>query len=366
MKPNPILSTLYDQMGQSPWLDNLARPLLRDSTIKSYIDQGIRGITSNPTIFQNAIESTDLYDQQYKELRAAGKTNEQAYWELVKSDVTEALDLFAPLYEQSQGNDGFVSLEVSPNLAHDAAGTEADALKLIDSIHKPNLLIKVPATTEGLIAIENLTAAGHSINVTLIFGLQRYEQVIEAYLKGLERATGDIAKIRSVASFFISRVDTEIDDQLSRVKTEDLKKLVGRAATAQAVLAYRLFEQKFSGSRWEELEKRGAKVQRPLWASTSVKNPDYPNLMYIENLIAPNTVNTMPDATLRLLMDSGGLGKSDICAEGYIESEKLINHLEELGIDIKAVNTKLEAEGVEKFTNSFNEILSTLGDKFSS
>ncbi len=363
MTPNPNLQRLYDDYGQSPWLDNLARPLLKDGSIARLIAEGVRGITSNPTIFQHAIETTDQYDEQYLKLRSDGMSNEAAYWELVKIDVVEALGLFAPLYQSSKGKDGVVSLEVSPNLAHDAAGTKADAIKLNKAINLPNLLIKVPATDEGLVAIKDLITQGYSINVTLIFGLKRYEEVIEAYLSGLEAATGDLSKIHSVASFFVSRVDTAVDPKLEEIDTPEAKALAGQAAVAQAVLAYQVFEQKFSGPRWEALVARGAQVQRPLWASTSVKNPAYPSLMYVTKLIAPMTVDTIPDKTLSELKSANDLGTSAISPEGYTAANNVITSLSNLGIDLDKVNNDLEAEGITKFKASFDELLGALETK---
>jgi transaldolase len=347
--PNPILSSLHEQ-GQSPWLDNLARPLLHDETIKHLIDQGVRGITSNPTIFQHAIETTDQYDQQYLKLRQDGLSNEDAYGELVKTDVGEALDLFANLHRDSKGLDGFVSLEVSP-------------LRLIAAIQRPNLMIKVPATDEGLVAIKELISQGHSINVTLIFGLERYEQVIEAYLSGLEAASGDLSKVQSVASFFISRVDTAIDPRLEAIGTPEAKALFGRAAVAQAILAYQVFEQKFSGSRWQALVARGAQLQRPLWASTSVKNPAYPSLMYVTKLVAAHTVDTIPGSTLKELQAATSLEASQINETGYKTAAETVAKLTAVGINLAQVNTDLETEGVSKFVASFDELLGALDQK---
>ena len=363
MSLNPNLQRLFEQGGQSPWLDNLARPLLRDGTIARLIDEGVRGITSNPTIFQHAIETTDQYDEQYLGLRAQGITNETAYWELVKDDVKEALGLFAPLFEASNGIDGVVSLEVSPKLAHDAKGTVEDALELSEAINLPNLLIKVPATDEGIVAIKELISRGRSINVTLIFGLKRYQEVIEAYLSGLEAVEGDLSKITSVASFFVSRVDTTIDPQLEVIGSDEAKALAGKAAVAQAVLAYQIFEQTFAGTRWEALAARGANLQRPLWASTSVKNPAYPSLMYVDKLVAAKTVDTIPDATLKELKAEDEAIPSAISPEGYEEATKTLDELAAVGIDVDKVNSDLEAEGVTKFRASFDELLGALEEK---
>lgn len=361
--PNQMLGRLHDEFGQSPWLDNLSRPLLADGTIAAFIEAGVRGVTSNPTIFQAAIESTDQYDKQYLELREKGLTNEDAYWELVKSDVASALDLFKPLYDADGYGDGVVSLEVSPRLAHDSAGTVADALKLRTAIGRDNLLIKVPATVEGLVAVQELTSKGVSVNVTLIFSLTRYEAVVEAYLRGLETCPGDLSHIYSVASFFISRVDSNVDKQLEELGSPAAEALMGKTAVAQAVLAYEGFTNLFSGPRWEALTARGANVQRPLWASTSTKNPSYPALLYIDSLTAPNTVNTIPNATLLALEASTEFAASQMNAAGFAEAHTTITAITQLGIDLVKVGDDLELEGVEKFTASYDELLTALDQK---
>jgi transaldolase len=361
--PNQMLGRLHDEFGQSPWLDNLSRPLLADGTIAAFIEAGVRGITSNPTIFQSAIESTDQYDEQYVNLRAQGLSNEDAYWELVKTDVATALDLFKPLYDADQEGDGVVSLEVSPRLAHDTAGTVADALKLRTALNRDNLLIKVPATIEGLVAVQELTARGVSVNVTLIFSLDRYEAVVEAYMRGLEACSGDLSHIYSVASFFISRVDSLVDKQLEALGSPAAEAMMGTTAVAQAVLAYERFNDLFAGPRWEALAARGAKVQRPLWASTSTKNPRYPALLYIDSLTAQNTVNTIPNATLLTLEAGSEFAPSSMNEAGFAAAHETIARVGQLGIDLAKVGDDLEAEGVAKFTASYDELLSALTGK---
>src|SRR5215218_302792 len=279
------LLTLYNEFGQSPWLDNLKRGYITSGQLSRLAVDGIRGLTSNPTIFQKAIQGSADYDEQFSVLATDERPIIDDYWALVLQDINSALDVFAPLYHQSYGGDGFVSVEVDPGLAHDSAGTEAAARALHQTIDRPNLMVKIPATAEGVPAIRQMIAEGRSINVTLIFSLDRYQEVLEAYISGLEQyATtpgADLSRVASVGSFFISRVDTEIDNRLDAIGTPEALALRGKAAVAQAKLAYRQFRQTFSGPRWEALAARGVKVQRPLWASTSTKNEAYPDTMYV-------------------------------------------------------------------------------------
>ncbi len=271
------LHQLYTEGGQSPWIDNLSRDSIRTGRLANMLDDGIRGVTSNPTIFQKAMTSSDVYSADFARLIESSSV-EQAFWEMATADVTGALEIFHPLYEQSGASDGFVSLEVSPRLAYDTEGTITDARAFHERIAMPNLLVKIPATEAGVPAIRQMISEGRNINVTLIFSLERYGDVIEAYLSGLEAlgaAGGDISRVHSVASFFVSRVDTEVDRRLEAVGTERALSLRGKAAVAQAKLAYQLFTDRFSGPRWEALRANGAHAQRPLWASTSTKNPAY-------------------------------------------------------------------------------------------
>jgi transaldolase len=363
------LHDLYDQQGQSPWLDNLRRDWLQDGTMAGLIDQGIRGVTSNPTIFAKAIAGQDTYDEQFGEL-IESKSVEDAYWDLVIDDIDGALNLFRPLYDSSSGADGYISVEVAPALAHDTNGTVAMARDLHARIDRPNVLVKIPATVEGVPAIRQMISEGRSINVTLIFSIARHDEVIEAYLSGLEDlvAAGrdDLSHVASVASFFISRVDTEVDHRIetaaaSAVNGDELLSLRGQAAVAQARLAYQLFTKRFSGPRWEALAAKGARLQRPLWASTSTKNPAYPDLAYVNSLIGPDTVNTMPDGTIADFLDHGSVART--VDTGLDEAERLMGVLAAAGIDMEDVAQTLEAEGVASFAKSFDELMQSLSDK---
>ncbi|MGH2689480.1 MAG: transaldolase, partial [Actinomycetota bacterium] len=291
------LQQLHDEQGQSPWLDNLTRPYLREGTLARMVADGIRGVTANPAIFTKSIEGSDAYDAQFAALRAGGHSLTEAYWGLVREDIRDALAVLRPTFDESGGANGFVSVEVAPEIAHDTAATIAAARDLHDAIAEPNLMVKLPATGAGVRAIEAMVAEGRNINVTLVFSLGRYAEVVEAYIAGLERFAargGDLARVHGVASFFLSRVDTEVDRRLAALGTGDATALLGRAAVAQAKLAYRMFSERFSGPRWERLAAAGALVQRPLWASTSTKNLAYPDTLYVDGLIGPDTVNTLP------------------------------------------------------------------------
>ncbi len=363
------LNELYDRCGQSPWLDNLRRDWLDSGRLAELVAQGIRGITSNPTIFAKAIEGEDAYDEQFASL-VPRVSVEDAYWELVVRDITDALEVMGPVRASSGGADGFVSLEVAPSLANDTAGTVKAAQALHRRIAKPNLLVKVPGTEAGVPAVRQLIGDGHSINVTLIFGLERYDAVIEAYLAGLEALAAtpgaDLSSVASVASFFVSRVDTEVDRRLEALAggpdgTKEILALRGRAAVAQAQVAYQHFTKAFAGPRWEALAAKGARVQRPLWASTSTKNPAYPDLLYVDTLMGPDTVNTMPDQTIEAFVDHGTVIRTvDADPE---EAEAVLARLADAGIDFGDVAATLEDEGVHSFAKSFDELLQTLTDK---
>ncbi len=364
------LQDLHHQQDQSPWLDNLRRDYLTTGRLQELVDQGIRGVTSNPTIFAKAISGEDDYDEQFAGL-LAGHSVESAYWELVITDILDALEILRPVHESSDGVDGYVSVEVAPALAHDTAGTVTAARQLHDRIEKPNVFVKIPATAEGVPAIRTMIGEGRSINVTLIFSLDRYQEVIDAYLGGLEDhlAAGatDLSGIRSVASFFVSRVDTEVDRRLDTLAAsagdgaEALRAARGTAAVAQAQQAYQLFLATFSGPRWEALAAHGAKVQRPLWASTSTKNPDYPDLLYVDTLIGPDTVNTLPDATVAAFLDHGTVART-IDADPD-RSDEALRTLAGLGVDLADVAQTLEDEGVASFAKSFDELMQSLSDK---
>lgn len=354
------LHDLFAEQGQSPWIDNLARTGLQSGHLRQLVADGIRGVTSNPTIFQKAISGSSDYDEQFQSL-LRNHSVEEAYWEMVFDDINGALEVLRPVYDDSGATDGFVSLEVAPSLAHDTAGT-ADAARLFHSrIESPNLLVKIPATAEGVPAVQAMIAEGISINITLIFSLARYADVIEAYISGLESRTGDLSSISSVASFFISRVDTEIDRRLEAIGNGEALALRGKAAVAQAEVAYALFCERFSGPRWEALEARGASVQRPLWASTSTKNPEYPDLLYVDNLIGPHTINTMPDATVAAFCDHGTVART--VDSGIDEAKGMLDAIEAVGISLADVSETLEAEGVASFVKSYDELLATLTEK---
>ncbi|MFN0029306.1 MAG: transaldolase [Acidimicrobiales bacterium] len=356
------LVRLHAEAGQSPWLDNLQRSALRDGALALWIQRGVRGVTSNPTIFAKAMQHA-VYDEQLAACLTAGSTVEQAYWELVIEDIVGAADLLAPVHQASGGTDGFVSVEVDPRLAHDRDATVAAGKDLWARINRANLLIKVPATVAGVSAIRQLIAEGVSVNVTLIFSLQRYREVMEAYLQGLEAHGGDLSAISSVASFFVSRVDAEIDKRLSVIGSPESATLAGQAAVANARLAYQAFTETFRGERWAALAARGASVQRPLWASTGTKNPAYPDTLYVDQLVGPDTVNTMPEATLEAFEDHGSVDRQVDSAGTVPAAEALLDRLAGLGIKLDEVTDKLEADGVASFSASFDEVLATLAGR---
>ena len=355
------LVELHEVGRQSPWLDNLKRSWITGGELARWVERGCRGITSNPTIFQKAMTSGDAYDNDLAELAAGGAGTEESYWHLVTSDISAALGVLRPTHDASAGTDGYVSVEVAPELAHDAAATVAAARQLHARIDAPNLYVKVPATAAGVDAVRALTAEGHSINVTLIFSLARYEEVIEAYLSGLESRSGDLSGVSGVASFFVSRVDTEVDRRLESIGSPAARALCGRAAVAQAKLAYAIFRRCFSGPRWTALADRGARLQRPLWASTSTKNPAYPDTLYVDNLIGPDTVNTLPEATLEAFEDHGTVART--IDAGLDDAAATLEGLAEVGVDLAAVSEVLEVEGVAAFAKSFDELLETLAGR---
>ena len=359
------LTDLFTVTGQSPWLDNLKREYIVNGDFARVLASGIRGLTSNPTIFQKAIQGSALYDDQFFKSVQRGLTTEETYWELVVSDIIGALDIFGPLYVSSSGLDGYVSVEVSPGLAQDMDGTVAAAQELQDRIARPNVMIKVPATKVCIPAIEEIISRGINVNVTLIFGLDRYQEVMDAYIRGLQRLgktnPSKVQEVASVASFFISRVDSEVDKRLDAIGTQDAFDLRGKAAIAQAKIAYEMFEQTFSGEAWRSLAKLGAQVQRPLWASTSTKNPDYPDTMYVDELIGPHSVNTLPDATMDAFSDHGSVAET--ITSNVDGARKVLDDLSRLGIDMTSVAQQLEHDGVLSFQQSFNELLAVLETK---
>ena len=355
------------EIGQSVWMDSLSRDDIQNDNLERMIEEGIVGVTSNPTIFQKAISESSLYDEQLQELAEREDDPKEIFLALAREDIRDACDLLLPVYETTGRLDGYVSLEVSPNLAYDTLATVEEATRLHGLVNKPNLMVKIPATLPGLAAIEEMIATGHSINVTLIFSLERYRAVTSAYIRGLQRLVasgGNPSLVASVASFFVSRVDTEADKRLEEVGREDLQ---GKLAVANAKLAYQAFEEIFSGEDWEFLESKGATKQRPLWASTSTKNPEYGDVMYVEELAGPATVNTMPTDTFEAFMDHGEVrstspGGSPI-EENLDEARTLIVRLREAGVDYEDVTEVLEKEGVQKFADSFDELLEGIKNK---
>jgi transaldolase len=358
------LNDLHTEHGQSPWLDNLKRGWITSGELERWVERGVRGLTSNPTIFQKAIADSPDYDEQFHDLVAGGTSVEESYWELVGHDIEEALRILRPVHDESDGVDGRVSVEVAPGLANDSAGTEAAARGLWTGIDEPNLFVKIPGTAAGLPAIRACIASGISINITLLFSLSRYGEVMEAYLSGLEElvaAGGDPSKVASVASFFVSRVDTNVDRRLEELGTPEALALKSTAAVANAQLAYQLFLERFRGPRWDALAAAGARVQRPLWASTSTKDPSLPDTLYVDRLIGPDSVNTLPDATLTAFEDHGTLARTiDADPDG---ARATVAALAELGIDLEEVAATLEDEGVAAFSKSFDELLDTLAAK---
>lgn len=359
------LRALHDEAGQSPWLDNLRRSYLRSGDLQAFVDRGIRGLTSNPSIFEKAIADSDDYDDQFGELLAKGATVEDAYWQMVVDDISAALAILRPVFDRSDGVDGFVSVEVDPGLARDTAGTIDAARALDDRIDEPNLFVKIPATAEGVPAIETMIAEGRSVNVTLIFSIERYRDVMEAYLRGLEarvaQGSTDLSDVCSVASFFISRVDTEVDNRLDAIGSDAALALRGKVAVAQGQAAYQAFRDVFAGPRWEALAAKGAKVQRPLWASTSTKNPNYPDTLYVDSLIGPDTVNTLPEATVEAFEARGTVART-IDADPAAALDVLAETAR-VGVDLAEVASVLEAEGVAAFEKSFDSLLETLDAK---
>lgn len=355
------LHRLFNEQRQSPWLDNLRRSWIHNGEMQAWLDKGVLGITSNPSIFQKAIEGSDDYTAQFRQLLGEGLSIEQSYWGLVTTDIEGALGLTRPIYDRTDGLDGYVSVEVDPGLARDRSGTEAAARQLWNTIAEPNLYVKIPATAEGVPAIQQMIAEKRSINVTLLFSVERYRAVMEAYIAGLEHAVGDLSAISSVASFFISRVDVEVDKRLDEIGTEQALALRGKAGLANGKLAYKAFTETFTGPRWEALVARGARVQRPLWASTGTKNEAYSDTLYVDGLIGPDTVNTIPDATLHNFLDHGTVDRTvDVNVD---EAMAVLAEIAALGIDLDEVSTLLEDQGVASFEKAFTSLITSLKAK---
>jgi len=366
-KSNPIAE--LKRLGQSVWLDQLDRGMIRSGRLAAYRDAGVSGVTANPTIFAKSLEASDAYADDVAKRLDRGQDAESVVWDLLIEDVQAAADIFRPVFDREHGADGFVSIEVSPELAGDTEATIAAARDLRARCARPNVMVKIPATPAGLPAIQAMIAEGANINVTLIFAVERYVKVVEAFSAGLEEYSkkgGDLSRVRSVASFFVSRVDTKVDEQLARKIAEadgprkaELESLLGRAAIANSKLAYEMFTQLHSGTRWDSLRDSGASVQRCLWASTSTKNPRYRDTMYVEELIGPATVNTMPEATFEAFRNHGRVA---LTLQNDVDgARRVLDQLALQGIDLAAITQELEDEGVAGFAKSFRESIQHLG-----
>jgi transaldolase len=344
------------ELGQSVWIDSLSRGWLKTGTLAKWMDEdALTGVTSNPTIFQKAMSEGEWYDDQLREVIKQEDDLKEVFLQLAMVDIEEACDLFRSVWDGGEGKDGYISMEVDPNLAYKTDATIEEAARFHDWVERPNLYVKIPATEPGLPAIEEMIARGRNINVTLIFGLERHMEVAEAYIRGLERLVedgGDPAKVGSVASYFVSRVDTEADARLDEAGRPELK---GKLAVANAQLAYQNYKEKFSGERWERLSAKGATPQWCLWASTSTKNPEYRDVLYIEDLIGPDTVNTMPRETIEAFQDHGVV---ELTLEQDLDEAKgVFEQIAEAGVDYDDVTDTLEREGVQKFIDSFTELM---------
>jgi transaldolase len=357
-----ILAKL-SEAGVSIWLDDVSRRRLSTGNLAGLVrDKHVVGVTSNPTIFAKALAAAEDYDDQVRELAARDASLDAAVREITTTDIRNACDLFRDVWQATGGVDGRVSIEVDPRLAHDTDKTVAEALDLWKTVDRPNLLVKIPATAAGIPAITRTLAEGVSVNVTLIFSVERHREVMDAFLAGLEQAKAnghDVAPLTSVASFFVSRVDTEVDKRLEKIGTDEAKALRGKAAVANARLAYAAFEEVFAGERWQALAAAGAKPQRPLWASTGVKNPDYPDTMYVDELVVANSVNTMPEDTLHSVADHGKI-TGDTVTGTAAQAQQVFDDLSAAGIDIADVFRTLENEGVQKFEKSWEELLESV------
>jgi transaldolase len=360
-------------LGQSVWIDNLSRESIREGHLKRLIEEdSVVGATSNPTIFQKAMAAGNAYDEQLRKETGRGSNLKETFWALAERDIKDACDLFREVWDGGAGRDGYVSLEVDPGLAYDTLATYREAIRLHKAVDRPNLMVKIPATKPGLGAIEDVIAKGHSINVTLIFSLTRYAEVAESYMRGIERliaAGGDPREVASVASFFVSRIDTEADRRLDEISAQSdsstggnaAEELKGKLAIANAKLAYQQYKAVFAGPRWEYLAGKGATPQRVLWASTSTKNPAYRDTLYVEELIGADTVNTMPEETIKDFQDHGL--PAPRLEQGVEQAKRVLEDLAAAGVDYDDVTDTLEREGVEKFSASFDELLGALGAK---
>lgn len=357
--PTPLEA--LSEHGQSPWIDFIERRFVLDGALESLVAEGVRGVTSNPTIFGKAIAGDDAYDAQLAELAGDRLDPYDAFVELAAADIRDACDLLARTHRAERGGtrDGWVSLEVDPRLAHDAAATATEALRLHGLVGRPNLMVKIPGTVEGLEAVEAVVALGIPVNVTLLFSLDRHRRAAEAYLRGLRRlydTGGDLRRVASVASFFVSRVDTEADRRIDELGGHD--QLKGKLAIANAKLAYQSYLEAFSGEEWDELAAAGASPQRCLWASTSTKNPAYRDVVYVEELIGPETVNTMPPETIRAFQDHGRVERT--LDQNVADAQRTLDGLAAAGVDYTDVVETLEREGVQKFVDAFTELIGTV------
>src|SRR4026207_79754 len=352
------------EAGQSVWLDYIDRLLITSGGLADYVSRGLRGVTSNPTIFQKAIADSHDYDEQIQELALEGRSAQEIYEALTVEDSRTAADVLRPVFDETDGADGFFSLEVNPHLAHDKQGTINEATRLFALVDRPNIMIKVPATAEGVAAFQELIEAGININVTLMFSLEQYDQIAEAYISALEKRAANVYSLRqiaSVASIFVSRLDTNLDKMLESYKTPKAEALKGRIAVANAKMAYQHFKDYFLGERWKHLEEKGARLQRVLYGSTGTKDPNYSDVMYVENLIGSNTVNTIPPKTLEAFVDHGTVALT--LESGLDEARAQLNDLAELGIDLKDVTRQLLNEGVENFVKPYDALIKTLTKK---
>ena len=355
--------TELNNLGQSVWYDNIDRRLIQSGELSRIISTGIRGLTSNPSIFEKAISSSDIYDSDIEIMSRQGKSTSEIFEALAVSDIRNAAEILSNVYSETNGADGFVSLEVNPHLANDTNGTVEEARRLFKAVNKPNLMIKVPATPSGMPAIKTLISEGINVNVTLIFSTTSYSEVREAYIAGLESLVnlgGDCSKVSSVASFFVSRVDTVVDGALATV-ISDQGHLTGKSAIANAKIAYRDFRESFCSNRFTILNKSNARVQRPLWASTSTKNPELSDVLYVESLIGPDTVTTMPDSTLAAYNDHGN--PSHTLTDGVVEASDHLGTISSLGIDLERLTEKLVVDGVKQFADSYDQVIKNISDK---
>ncbi len=369
---NPLHALL--EQGQSYWLDNLTREKIISGELQDRVEnQGLRGVTSNPAIFMKAISGSDAYDEDIRQLGADGLSAGEIYEHLAIDDIQSACDILRPVYDESDGVDGYVSLEVSPHLARDTKATMEEARRLFGKVDRPNCFIKIPGTKEGLPAIEEMLYEGININVTLLFSIERYEQVAQAYIRAMERRADDgnsLDDVASVASFFLSRIDVLVDEKLQSIAEdtpdESVKGIAldlrGETALASAKIAYQRFKRIFSGDPWERLADQGARVQRPLWASTSTKNPEYSDVLYVENLIAPHTVNTLPDETIEAFRDHGKVQPNTI-EQGVDEAREILRQVEQIGLSMDEVTDQLVEEGIEKFVAPFEQLMGTIEEQ---